>query len=252
MFTIFTIVKSFRGEFRQIQYNAIESWLALEPQPEVILCGEREWGAKTAARNLGVPTCQVERNGLSVPFLWSIFEEGNARASHDIRCFVNADIIILQDFVEAIERTAAKFDRFLLSARRHDLGKVEPPFEALKRQCTAETLHKPTGIDVFCYRGLNFAPIPDFAVGRCKYDNWLVAKALSEGVPFVDCTPVATVIHQEHARQRPVDELAVNNRLYKDEFPSKYLHDFRVAVHLLTRQGFERTRYGRTREWPEV
>ena len=38
-FTIFALPKAFEGHFKTIQTNALESWLALRPKPEIILFG---------------------------------------------------------------------------------------------------------------------------------------------------------------------------------------------------------------------
>jgi hypothetical protein len=51
--TIFTIAKPFHGHIDVIQANAINSWLRLCPQPEIILFGNDEGTASTASQ-LGV------------------------------------------------------------------------------------------------------------------------------------------------------------------------------------------------------
>jgi hypothetical protein len=49
MLTIFTIPKPFRGHIEVIQRNAIESWLRLRPQCEIILCGDDPGVAEAAS-----------------------------------------------------------------------------------------------------------------------------------------------------------------------------------------------------------
>ena len=53
MLTLFAIPKAFRGEFNQIQRNAITSWTLLEPKPEIILLGDDE-GTAEVAKEFGV------------------------------------------------------------------------------------------------------------------------------------------------------------------------------------------------------
>jgi hypothetical protein len=54
-------------------------------------------------------------------------------------------------------------------------------------------------IDYFVFpRGLLYQQVPPFAVGRPGYDNWLLWKVRSMGVPVVDATQVVLAIHQNH------------------------------------------------------
>ena len=53
MLTLFAIPKAFRGEFNQIQRNAITSCTLLEPKPEIILLGDDE-GTAEVAKEFGV------------------------------------------------------------------------------------------------------------------------------------------------------------------------------------------------------
>jgi hypothetical protein len=59
-------------------------------------------------------------------------------------------------------------------------------------------LHPPSGSDYFLYpRGL-FEKIPDFAVGRAGWDNWMIYHARKEGWKVVDATPSLMIVHQNH------------------------------------------------------
>lgn len=259
MFTIYTVVKPFRGEYRNIQYNALRSWLALEPRPEVLVFGAGEWGAKTAARRLGVPIYPVERNEYGTPLLRSAIERAETVASHDVSCYVNADIVILQDFIAALEQTRARFDQFLLSARRWnvDLENLSLDFSSEWEGGLRETveargeLHRVTGIDVFCYRGVDWGTIPAFAVGRRLLDNWLIYRAIETEVPFVDATAVATVVHQEHGvggeERLDKPEWLRNRELFLASVtPTRSRYDFSMSTHRLTEVGeFEDTHFGR-------
>ena len=257
MFTIYTIVKPFRGEFRSIQHNSINSWLQLHPQPQILTFGAGEWGAKAAAKRMDVPVYSVERNEHGTPLLNSAIDQAETMAQHDVCCYVNADIIILQDFMAALEQTMAQFDCFLLSARRWDTDLRGLDWnaiggEAALREAVGERgeLHRVTGGDVFCYRGLDWGTIPDFAVGRRLYDNWLVHRATELGVPFVDATAVATVIHQEHstwdAERLDEPEWKHNRALYATDTGNWNTKGFSHATHKMTADGeFKETHFGR-------
>jgi hypothetical protein len=65
--------------------------------------------------------------------------------------------------------------------------------------CERGKLRPPQWIDYFAFpRGLLSQQVPPFAVGRPGYDNWLLWKVRSMGVPVVDATQVVLATHQNH------------------------------------------------------
>jgi hypothetical protein len=127
-------------------------------------------------------------------------------ASHPILCYVNADIILMHDILEAVARVP--WDRFLLLGQRWDLDlRDERAFDAmgwedeLRREARERgSLHGHTGVDYYVYRKGMWGEIPPFAVGRYMYDNWLIWRVRSMSVPVIDATEVVTSIHQNHDR----------------------------------------------------
>src|SRR5439155_22966809 len=101
------------------------------------------------------------------------FEKAQGLSSNDVFCYVNADIILMADFMAAIQRTMRQKRQFLMVGRRWDVEiteamKFEKGWESSLRQraTTQGRLHEPTGIDYFAFsRGL-WPTIPPFAVGR--------------------------------------------------------------------------------------
>jgi len=59
-------------------------------------------------------------------------------------------------------------------------------------------LHRPAGSDFFIFPSTCYERIPDFAVGRAGWDNWMIYEARRSGWPVVDCTPSFMAIHQAH------------------------------------------------------
>jgi len=204
MLTFFAIPKHFRGLTAIIQRNAIKSWTFLRPRPEIILFGGEEGTGKITAELGLVHISELARNEHGTPLANDLFEKAQQRAENDLLCYINADIILLEDFLKAVE--IVSLERFLMVGRRVDLD-LEMPLDfssadwapALRQ--TAEKkgkLHGHTGIDYLVFpRGL-YREIPPFALGRTMWDNWLVYKARSLGVQVVDATRMATVIHQNH------------------------------------------------------
>ena len=53
-------------------------------------------------------------------------------------------------------------------------------------------------IDLFAWYGDPWHKIPDFAIGRYAWDNWLVGAAQANNIAIVDVTPSVRLTHQSH------------------------------------------------------
>ena len=204
--TIFTTAKPFRGHIGIIQRNALQSWKALHPGIEIILFDGNE-GAAEAAEEFGLRhEGHVEPNELGTKRLDYLFARAQAIARHEILCYINCDIILMQDFWRAIERVSAMHREFLMVGRRWDTEITEAvAFEradwaAEVRELALKRGRKRTAewIDYFAFsRGLYGADMPPFVL-RVFWDNWLVWKALDAGKPVVDASRAVLAVHQNH------------------------------------------------------
>lgn len=210
MLTIFTIPKPFSGHIRTIQINAIGSWLMLRLKCEVILLSNEEGTAEIASMFGIQHKPDIECNEYGTPLVSSVFNIAQDTAKYQLMCYVNSDIILMSDFLQAIQR----LDRhlFLLVGQRWDLELNElvkfddDKWESRLRKQVANKgkLHPKGGIDYFVFpRGL-YKNIPPFAIGRTGWDNWLVYKARSLSVPLIDATKAITAIHQNHGYSYPI------------------------------------------------
>lgn len=207
MITFFSTPKPFHGHIGVIQRNAIQSWLRVRADVEVILFGDEE-GAAEAARELGIRHVpEVERNPHGTKYLASIFDQAHALARHKLLCYVNCDIILLDDFRAALAIVAARSKRFLMAGRRWDMNITALiPFEQpdwrqkLRAVTQLEGVHRPSQwIDYFAFsRGLYHQKIPRFVIGRPGWDNWLVWHARASGAAVVDASRAVLAIHQNH------------------------------------------------------
>lgn len=202
--SLFTIPKAFDGFTTALQTNALRSWLQLDPQPQVILCGNDQ-GVAEAAESFGaVHLPHISTNSYGTPLLDSAFHEAQAAAVHATMLYVNADIILTSALMRAVEQIP--FKRFLLCGQRIDVDTM-PPLEfknpaweqAFTRQALQEgRLYEIGGMDYFVFRKGTMSELPAFAVGRPCWDNWMIYQARSQGLPVVDLTPVFKPIHQVH------------------------------------------------------
>jgi len=204
--TIFAIPKPFAGHIGTIQGNAIRSWKHLGSGCEVILCGD-EPGLAGAAAEFGVQRIvEIARNAFGTPLVSSAFQLVEESAKYDVLCYANADLILFPDFVDSVRRVSSLKRRFLVVGYAWDLEvrvALEPEesdWEAdLRRSVSLAGERRGANyIDFFVFRRGTIGRLPDFAVGRPRWDNWMIWNARSRRLPVVDISPSALVIHQKH------------------------------------------------------
>ena len=205
LITLFSAPKPFTDpHIATIQRNAIRSWTLL-PDVDVILLGD-ETGLAEAARELGVKHIpHVERNANGTPLISSMIELARENSSSDLLCIINADMILMPDFVEAARTLRLKRDTFVLLSQRWDLDVTQPieftqgwQNRLLSMVHRQGILHRPAGSDFFLFPRSCYTSIPDFTIGRAGWDNWMIYKARREGWPVIDCTPSVMIVHQNH------------------------------------------------------
>ena len=59
-------------------------------------------------------------------------------------------------------------------------------------------LHVPWGSDYFIYPRACYQEMPDFAVGRAGWDNWMLFQARWMKWPLVNATGAIDIVHQQH------------------------------------------------------
>lgn len=206
LITIFSAPKPFtQPHIATIQRNAIRSWLALGDAVEVLLLGD-EAGLGEAAEELGVRLIrEVKRNPQGTPLVSSLFELARRHSSTPLLAYVNADILLLPDFIRAAQVLRASGRPFLGVGQRWDLEisaglDFGAGWDARLRQMIQEkgVLHPPAGSDYFLYPRECFTTMPEFAIGRAGWDNWMIYWARHEGWQVVDATPDLSIVHQNH------------------------------------------------------
>ena len=204
--TIFATPKRFEGQFDRIQRNAVDSWVALGPDVEVILIGDDDGTADVCQEHdiLHVPS--VATNAKGVPLLSDLWRIGQTHATAPVVCFVNADIVLMDDFLEATRAAAKAHNEFLLVGQRWDLD-LPQRLNALGGQWPAElrsqvarrgTLNSPLWVDYFAFPVGQYPDLLPCVIGRPGYDHWIVWQTLQRGIPVIDATEAVLAVHQHH------------------------------------------------------
>jgi len=251
MFTLFALPKPFIGHFDIIQRNAIKSWINLHPSCEILLFGNDKGTAEVASEYGLRHIPEIAQNSSGTPLLNDAFAKAQQLAKYPTLCYVNADIILMQDCTHAIVQVTQQFDRFLLVGQRWDIDLKETinfssiseeDFRAQIRQ--SSTLHDVYAIDYFVFSRGGLGTLPPFAVGRAGWDNWMIYRARYQGIPVIDATPSVVIAHQNHdyshleggqtAAYQGIE--ALQNRMLAGE---ESYFNIRDATHRLTALGPE-------------
>ncbi|MGZ4316379.1 MAG: hypothetical protein ACXVRS_11175 [Gaiellaceae bacterium] len=204
MISLFTVPKAFEGRSDWIQRNAIGSWTKLGNGVQVLLVGD-DPGVAEAAAELGVEHVpELTRSEHGTPLLDGVFASARRLARNPLLCFVNADIVLLDDFARGGERLLAENVPFLAVGDSRDTAIDQPlafegDWEADLRRLALRSPRRGAGaLDWFLYTRDLYEELPPFAVGRIGFDNWLVWRAWASGARVVDATPSVLAIHQRH------------------------------------------------------
>jgi hypothetical protein len=255
MLTLFAIPKAFRGHTAIIQRNAITSWTRLNPPPEIILFGD-DPGTPEIAQELGVRHVpDVARNSTGAPMLDDLFAKAEAAASHPLLCYVNSDIMLMDDFLRALERVRDLAGPFLMVGQRWDLDLPRPwDFDGEWQQELRSFVRahgrqlRATAVDYFAFtKGLGIGLLP-LALGRVGWDNWLIWHARQRCAAVIDASAVVMAVHQNHDySHHPGGQAAVwrgeearrNRELIGDWYRLLTIED---ANHRLTADGLKPSR----------
>jgi hypothetical protein len=206
LIALFSAPKAFSDpHIAVIQRNAILSWVHLGSEVETLLVGE-ESGMDGVAEEYSLRQLpHVRRNPSGTPLVSSIFEQARAASQSPYLAYINADVMLLPSFVDSVRLISQQLTEFLLIGQRWDLEvrqvlDFSPDWERRLQADLNERgrLHLPAGSDYFVFPRHLFSDMPDFAIGRAGWDNWMIYHARQKGLPVVDGTPSITVVHQDH------------------------------------------------------
>ncbi len=227
--TLFTAPKPFIDpHISIIQRNTLQNWSALGDAVEVVVIGN-EMGIPETCQELNIHHLpDVRCNDQGTPLISSIFDLARDFSHSPYLMYSNADILFLPELSEKLLILASECDQFLAVGQRWDLDiKESLNFsnswgEYLRRRVRDHgTLHGQTGSDYFIFPRACYQDIPDFAVGRAGWDNWMIFWARWRHWPVVNMSKGLMVIHQNHdyahlpggVRHYQVPETATNVRI---------------------------------------
>lgn len=265
LLTIFTAPKPFADpHISMIQRNTLRNWSALGDEVEVAVIGG-EPGIAETCQELNLKHLQdVRCNDQGTPLISSIFDLARHASETPYLMYSNADILFLPELTDKVRTLAQDKDAFLAVGQRWDLDiKEKLSFSGSWAEKLIESvqdegrLHGQTGSDYFIYPRGCFTEIPDFAVGRAGWDNWMIFRARWQQWPVIDMSKALMVIHQNHdyahlpggVRHYVVPETATNIRIAGGRRTIFTLNDI---THVLEGDGLRRKTLDWASFWREV
>ena len=240
MITFFCSPRAFDdGHIALIQRNAIQSWLAIDPKPEILLIGD-EFGVSRIAEEFSIRHIpNVETDPRGIPLRSSMCKIAHTEATHDLLCIINADILIIDFLYTAIRKIP--LDKFLAAGRRHDLEVRKPiPFSdpswrsgVWQRVVQDGTLRGPSTIDYALYsRSISPPILPPFPVNSFGWDPWFLFEHKRRHIPVIDLTPTVRVVHQNHESREANREKW--SAWLRDPYAMRLLRDSGGFSHMMT------------------
>jgi hypothetical protein len=205
MITFFSSAKPFRDRTAIQQRNAVNSWLRLGPEVEVMLFGTDEGVAEICAEYQLVAVPDVACTEFGTPLLSDMYARAKKYSKFPLLCYINADIILLEDFAVAAEMLAKRQAPFVMTGRRIDVDfwrelNFETDWRAEVRAAAAErgVPGATVCLDYFLFRRDAIPAMPCFAIGRPAWDNWLIMDVRRRRVDLIDASRMVDPIHQNH------------------------------------------------------
>ena len=202
MMTLLTSFKPFTGDDALRQRNAVRSWRALGTDVEIIAFGRTPGLEADAAECMVRLVADIPAFEDRLPRIDKVFEYGEKHGLHDLLLYVNGDILLFPDLVDALN--APRLPQWAMVGRRTNVTVTEElsfsPDSASRLQeglLASGRLEGYSAIDYLAWRRGSLPPLPPLFLGSV-WDSRTVFCIRRAGVPLIDATRAARVIHQDH------------------------------------------------------
>lgn len=217
-----------------IQRNGLSSWCAFNPAPDLMVFGSVQPDLMESTGARVYPPGELSKKG-GVPLITYIIDQGLLVARHDVVCYVNADIILMDDFLPAVAKCRETFEEYAMIGCRVDVSMSSrilfngDDWQQRLRVLASGQRGYTGGADFFVMPRATWRKVldgmADFYVGRPTWDTHLIWRLLMASVPVVDVTADVLAIHQKHKYNKGADQTqrhnwpdtAHNRRLAKGE-----------------------------------
>jgi hypothetical protein len=204
-FTIVTVPFPFKDSDGVRQRSAIQSWMRLEPKPEIILMGSDE-GVPEYAQGHGLRHIpNLARNRLGDLDCGDILAKAQKAATHRDILYMDCDVVLLPIFTKAFRYVAKKYSPYKLVSGRWDIPTPESDltFEPGWVGRISEQIyrHHEKGTDFHAFPKGLYDKVPDFSIGLGAWDGWMIWYAAQRGATVVRMDAFKAALHLKHGRR---------------------------------------------------
>lgn len=186
-----------------MQLAAFRSWKKHFPKARILLFGQ-EQGTQKVCSDLGLESAgpvRVEKQS-GAALVSDMFQKVSKR-TRDLLCFVNSDIFLGKGGSQVVSILENTTGPFLASGRRYCLSPFQPGSADKEESLEAEWSQNPrwghkSALDYFIFRGIDFTEMPDFTIGHCAWDNWMMWHARKKNIKVLDLSLVLRAYHFDH------------------------------------------------------
>jgi hypothetical protein len=207
--TLFALPKPFTDKQTCInQTNAILSWQQLAPYVEVILFGDDAGIEHFADEHKLVYGGALRRNEYGTPLLSDAFARVHKISAAPLLMYANSDVIFSEELIEVAERILSdtRFRKSITFGQRMDVpvDRILDWAQADHRSWFENQIqslgHRSPVVckEYFLFTRGMYESIPDFAVGRGNWDNWMIYHARTRKFPVINASQTLRAVHQKH------------------------------------------------------
>jgi len=147
----------------------------------------------------------IDHSPQGIPFFGAIAESAAIHGKHDIQCYINCDILIGKNFIEAVQNI--RHEKYLIIGQRINLAEgvsfnVTDPDYLIRLKMLARAgkafLHPSSGSDYFVFRRGMWEGLQPVVIGRGGYDNALINHCLRKSIPVIDASFDIKIFHPVH------------------------------------------------------
>lgn len=216
---ILSTMKPMIEPFITEQTNSVLSWTKLRIKPTIIIFGNDK-GVPEFCKTHDLINKEVKTNEKGVPYISDIFNKGyeymdlmdsllpdetnKNKEYYDYVMYINADILLMDDFcdtIEAFDKTFPDTKSCLITSIRYNIKNftlIDFEDEKWKTKVSENfkgEYEKPDGIDIFLHKKNNYKNMPNFAIARMWYDSYLHCYGVKKFEISVNTTKTTKIYH---------------------------------------------------------
>jgi hypothetical protein len=247
-----TAFKHFQGNYDRIQKSAMYSWKANDLQVVVPNNEVDTKGSCAGFSNItvieGVKRGRELGFATQAPILKDLIDKALPVIDTPMVAFLNADIVLLEDFTEKVEKIFEKYgyDVFITGSRSDIQANYYVNNEETYKKIQSEPRTPFPGSDIFITSKFIWrqfiSGMPEFIMGRYCLSDWLCLQAQVKKLKKYNCTNFIPTLHPVHGDEHIYQQ----EKAHGVKSPSSQ-HNMNLWISVMEKYGSVSIK-----NWPEI